>query len=204
MASIGFSGDTSGLISVTAPLVAGSSTLTLPLGTDTLAGIAATQTLTNKTLTSPTITGATITVAATAAPAFSAYGTAGQSIAHAVWTKIAYNTELFDTNSNYDNATNYRFTPTVSGYYQINATIFTSASAAGLAFFTIYKNGSLYLYGNTVPNTNGGYITVNGLVNCNGSTDYIETYALQNSGVSLSFGSSTSQFQFSGAMIRSA
>jgi hypothetical protein len=58
MASIGFSGDTSGLISVTAPLVAGSGVLTLPTGTDTLIGKATTDTLTNKTLTSPTITGA--------------------------------------------------------------------------------------------------------------------------------------------------
>ena len=137
-------------------------------------------------------------------PAFSAYGTAGQSIANGVWTKIAYNTKLFDTNSNYDNTTNYRFTPTVSGYYQINANVFTSSSAAGLAFIAIYKNGAAYCYGNVVPNSNGGYITINSLVNCNGSTDYIEIYAYQNSGVSLTFGSSASQFQFSGSMVRSA
>ncbi len=56
MSSIGFSGDTSGLISVTAPLVAGSGVLTLPTGTDTLIGKATTDTLTNKTLTSPVLT----------------------------------------------------------------------------------------------------------------------------------------------------
>jgi hypothetical protein len=148
-----------------------------------------------------------ITVANTqnTGPAFMAYGSAGQSIANGVFTKIAFNTKTtpgFDTNSNYDAATNYRFTPTVGGYYQINANIFTSASAAGLAFIAIYKNGSAYVYGNVVPNTNGGYITANGLVYCNGSTDYIEIYAYQNSGISLTFGSSVSQFQFSGAMIR--
>ena len=137
-------------------------------------------------------------------PAFSAYGTAGQSIATATFTKIAFNTEIFDTNNNYDSTTNYRFTPTVAGYYQINANIFTTASAAGLAFIVVYKNGSTYCNGNIVPNTNGGYITVNCLVQCNGSTDYIEIYAYQNSGVSLTFGSSTSAFQFSGAMVRSA
>jgi len=145
-----------------------------------------------------------ITVANTqnTGPAFSAYGTAGQSIANATWTKIAFNTKLFDTNTNYDASTNYRFTPTVGGYYQINANIFTSSSAAGLAFIAIYKNGSAYCYGNVVPNTNGGYITANALVQCNGSTDYIEIYVYQNSGVSLSFGSSVSTFQFSGAMVR--
>jgi hypothetical protein len=58
MASILVSGDTSGAITISAPLVAGSGVLTLPTGTDTLIGKATTDTLTNKTLTSPTITGA--------------------------------------------------------------------------------------------------------------------------------------------------
>ena len=56
MASISVAGDSSGSITIAAPAVAGSGTLTLPVATDTLAGIAATQTLTNKTLTSPTLT----------------------------------------------------------------------------------------------------------------------------------------------------
>jgi hypothetical protein len=66
MASIGFSGDTSGLISVTAPLVAGSGTLTLPTGTDTLVGKATTDTLTNKSIAATQLTG---TIAAAALPA---------------------------------------------------------------------------------------------------------------------------------------
>ena len=56
MSSIVVAGDTSGAITISAPLVAGSNTLTLPAVTDTIAGIAATQTLTNKTLTSPVLT----------------------------------------------------------------------------------------------------------------------------------------------------
>jgi hypothetical protein len=66
MASIGFSGDTSGLISVTAPLVAGSGTLTLPTGTDTLVGKATTDTLTNKSIAATQLTG---TIAAARLPA---------------------------------------------------------------------------------------------------------------------------------------
>ena len=63
MASVIVAGDVSGSCTLQAPSAAGSTVLTLPvIATDTLAGIAATQTLTNKTLTSPTITGATITV----------------------------------------------------------------------------------------------------------------------------------------------
>jgi hypothetical protein len=56
VASLGFSGSTSGTTTLQATAVAGTNTLTLPPTTsDTLAGIAATQTLTNKTLTSPKI-----------------------------------------------------------------------------------------------------------------------------------------------------
>jgi hypothetical protein len=53
-------GATSGSVTIDAPAVAGTNTLTLPAVTDTLVGLAATQTLTGKTLTSPTITGAVI------------------------------------------------------------------------------------------------------------------------------------------------
>ena len=56
VASLAFSGSTSGTTTLQATAVAGTNTLSLPPTTsDTLAGIAATQTLTNKTLTSPVI-----------------------------------------------------------------------------------------------------------------------------------------------------
>ena len=49
-------GTTSGSTILDATAAAGAGTLTLPTGTDTLVGLAATQTLTNKTLTSPVLT----------------------------------------------------------------------------------------------------------------------------------------------------
>jgi hypothetical protein len=56
VASLAFSGSTSGTTTLQATATAGTNTLSLPpTTTDTLAGIAAAQTLTNKTLTSPTI-----------------------------------------------------------------------------------------------------------------------------------------------------
>ena len=61
LASLGFSGSTSGTTTVQATAVAGTNTLTLPAtSNDTLVGKATTDTLTNKTLTSPTINTATI------------------------------------------------------------------------------------------------------------------------------------------------
>lgn len=61
VATLGFSGSTSGTTTLQATAVAGTNTLSLPpTTTDTLAGIAATQTLTNKTLTAPVINTAKI------------------------------------------------------------------------------------------------------------------------------------------------
>ena len=61
VASLGFSGSTSGTTTLQATAVAGTNTLTLPATTsDTLVGKATTDTLTNKTLTSPTITTPTL------------------------------------------------------------------------------------------------------------------------------------------------
>lgn len=69
-------GSTSGTITIAAPAVAGTNTLTLPAVTDTLVGVAATQTLTGKTLTSPTITGAFLSAGtASVAPLDFAAGT---------------------------------------------------------------------------------------------------------------------------------
>lgn len=50
-----------GTVTLLAPVTNTNRTLTLPDVTDTVAGIAATQTLTNKTLTSPTLTSPTLT-----------------------------------------------------------------------------------------------------------------------------------------------
>ena len=64
VASLGFSGSTSGTTTVQATAVAGTNTLTLPATTsDTLVGKATTDTLTNKTLTSPIINSAKINLA---------------------------------------------------------------------------------------------------------------------------------------------
>jgi hypothetical protein len=66
MSSIVVAGDSSGSITIAAPAVAGSGTLTLPVATDTLIGKATTDTLTNKSIAASQLTG---TIAASALPA---------------------------------------------------------------------------------------------------------------------------------------
>jgi hypothetical protein len=168
-------------------------------------GKATTDTLTNKTLTSPTITGATITVASTAAPAFSAYQSTLQSIANSTFAKLALQTEEFDTNSNYDNVTNYRFTPTVAGYYQVNGA-FGTASAAASLLCSVYKNGADFKRGTqsgTAANS-GEQSVVAAVIYMNGSTDYVEIYAYQNSGAAINSSASINRTYFQAFLARSA
>jgi hypothetical protein len=84
-------------------------------------------------------------------PAFEAYLSANQSISNATVTKMQCNTERFDTNSAYDNSTNYRFTvPSAkAGKYFIYAR--TNQQTLSGSFYKlfqskiyIYKNGSDY------------------------------------------------------------
>ena len=135
-------------------------------------------------------------------PAFSAYlSGSAQSVTGGVWTKLACNTEEFDTNSNYDNATNYRFTPTVAGYYQVSMGFNIGGGYAGLVTGGIYKNGTLNKQ-TGYQNSTWYQFSGSALVYCNGSTDYIEAYGFINT--STTFGTGISSTYFQAAMIRSA
>ena len=140
-------------------------------------------------------------------PAFSAYLSANQSIANNTITKAQINTEEFDTASCFDTTT-YRFTPNVAGYYQINVggTISGSAATAAIVMY-IYKNGSAYkLSYSTYNNQSGsGGAVVSSIVYMNGTTDYLEFYAYQQTGASQNLIGSNSTFTiFSGALVRAA
>ena len=113
-------------------------------------------------------------------PAFSAYFNGStQSISASTWTKVTMNAEDFDTNTNYDPTTNYRFTPTVAGYYQITSVVYWengTATQSGLSL-AIYKNGSIYRgVRNLVQASGGGSATISLPMLFNGSTDYVEVY----------------------------
>lgn len=135
-------------------------------------------------------------------PAFRAFLSANQAVAHNTNTKISFDSETFDTNSNFASG---RFTPTVAGYYYIMSTVAMSQTTQ--CIINIYKNGSVYLTGS--PQTGwAGIAGVSGViydtVYFNGSTDYVEIYAYQATGISQNAVGGTQYSTFSGVLARAA
>lgn len=134
-------------------------------------------------------------------PAFSAENSANQSVAATTYTKLNADTERFDTNSNFASS---RFTPTVAGYYQINANaVMNSSITTGLFQIVVYKNGSQYAPGIAIPSSSTGTAANTGLstiVYLNGSTDYVEVYAYQTSAAA----KDVQLRDFSGCLVRAA
>lgn len=135
-------------------------------------------------------------------PTFLAYRYPNQTTTQNAYTKVQFNYETYDTANCFDSTTNYRFTPNVAGYYQINATI-TGTTLAGEGYAAIFKNGSeFYQFGRRMPqgiSSSGGAI-----IAMNGSTDYVEIFfygAANPTGVEGV--SATTGCLFSGTWIRS-
>jgi len=101
--------------------------------------------------------------------------------------KILWGTKVFDTNGDYDNTSNYRFTPTVAGKYLLTATVtFTDVANLDQLSIFMYKNGAEYKSKhkstrNTqidgISATAGDTLTISVVVDVNGSTDYFEIFA---------------------------
>jgi hypothetical protein len=139
-------------------------------------------------------------------PAFRAYIDGSQTISSGSQQKVTFGSETFDTNANFASS---RFTPTVEGYYQLNATVRISGSSGlGEIMLTIWKNGSEYARGTNEQGTEQGNnfysMQVSDLAYANGSTDYFEIYIQQTTGGNRDTTAGTNISYFSGAMVRGA
>jgi hypothetical protein len=128
---------------------------------------------------------ATITVTETTGitnPAFSAYNSSAVGLTN-TGTKVTYTSEEFDTNNNYDTSTSI-YTPTVAGYYQVTVSTMVPNTSV-LVSSMIYKNGAKVADG--PGGTGGGFFygssIASKLVYMNGTTDYLEGYAIVSSNV---------------------
>lgn len=174
-------------------------------GTGTITGINAGGLPDGVITTDDIAAGAVTTAKITGGPAFSAYANATQTVSNATSTKVSLNAERWDTANAFDSTTNYRFQPTVAGYYQFNGVLRTTYSTVAVVYAELWKNGAVYVRGSE-NNTATTQVTVSEIIFLNGSTDYVEMYGLIS-------GTGTLQFQYfdatftsrlSGALIRPA
>jgi hypothetical protein len=139
---------------------------------------------------------------ATSGPAFLVGRSTSQNITPATFTKIQFNSEVFDTDNCFDSTTNYRFTPNKSGYYQMNMSVLTSGAPATRSILEFWKNGSLYLRFSDVNTVNIGN-SGSTIMFFNGTTDYAEGYAYIAGTANTDVNGTGTNTQFSGVWIRS-
>ncbi len=139
--------------------------------------------------------------ASSSGPTFSVYLNSAQTITTATLTKVQLATEVWDSDNCYDNTTNYRFTPTKSGYYLMTGYMYSSGTSATRSIFNFHKNGNLYarFFDNGTGNWIGNGST---LMYFNGTTDYAELYTYL-TGTSLKIEAGQEFTSFSGVWIRS-
>lgn len=133
-------------------------------------------------------------------PAFSVYASAIQGLTTGVSAKVNLNAEEFDTNNNFD-TTNYRFTPTVAGYYQFYGSVYVTTAAITEA--VIYKNGSLYKWGSLAYVSAQAVSTINAIIYLNGTTDYVELW-VQATGTNPATGAGASVTFLQGCLVRAS
>lgn len=118
-------------------------------------------------------------------PAFHVYLSVTQTISNDTLTTVQFDTESLDTNSAYDNSTNYRFTPQVAGKYFIYASIANNPSGSNnvqQANVQIRKNGSAitkYQFASSTNPVDEIQLKSQIIVDLNGSTDYIDVQGQQ-------------------------
>jgi hypothetical protein len=133
-------------------------------------------------------------------PAFSAWNASAQNLSTG-FQQILFATEEFDTNNNFASS---RFTPTVAGYYQLNASVRTnSAPGNEFSIFLAKNTNNSYKMGDSVGQSGG--ITASGIsivVYANGTTDYFEIWLYV--GASGTTAGGESYTWFTGSQIRGA
>jgi len=139
-------------------------------------------------------------------PAFRAYISVAQAITSGSQQQVTFGSETFDTNSNFASNT---FTPTVEGYYQLNATVrIAGISGTAEVMIILYKNGAEYSRGTNESGneqgTNFYSMQVSDIAYANGTTDYFEIYIQQSSGSNKDTTAGQAISYFSGIMVRGA
>lgn len=134
---------------------------------------------------------------------FSAYDSTGTSLSNGAFTKVQCDTEEWDSEGDYDNATNYRHTPSVAGKWLYIGMCDVAAASSGSRYEAIYKNGSIARDGTQAyhPSTGNAHGPVVALLDMNGSGDYAEFFVRQDTGSSRTATTGADQTYFQGVRV---
>ena len=120
-------------------------------------------------------------------PAFFVTRGSTQSVNNATYTKVEFDTEVFDSDSAFNHSSTNRFTPGVAGKYAVFLQITVDELDDGKRIEArIYKNGSAVSRAAGYPSVSGWnsfpYAGTNGFIVDMDSDDYLEGYAYHNHG----------------------
>lgn len=107
---------------------------------------------------------------------------------------LTWDTEDTDLSGLHSTSSNTsRITPNVAGWYRISATIHWAANATGRRATAVSKNGSIAAYGQISPGSSVGTTStvITRTLQANGTTDYFEVFAYQDSGGALNSADTT-------------
>ena len=118
-------------------------------------------------------------------PYFSWQGSNLTSVANATFVKLTTTSGSSTDNLTWFSSGNARVTPNIQGQYMVTASCLTGTTSTR-SIMAIYKNGAVY-------SKNDFQVGITGMVtaqmlSCNGTTDYIEIFVYQQSGLTQNYG----------------
>lgn len=140
-------------------------------------------------------------------PTVSAQHTVSQALVSGVLTKITFGSEVVDSANYYDTTTS-RFTPLIAGDYWVRTSVMLNygGGPAGVSPLSVYlfKNAGVCAETDITVTATPTLqtISVDALVPMNGSTDFIEVFCNQGSGVNKSTVTATGATTFHAFLVR--
>lgn len=167
-----------------------------------------TSTFTSPTLNTPTVnnpsfsgtpTGSLSNVVTTIPYKFSVYKNSGQTINASTTAKVTFDTELFDTNSNFDSVTNNRFIAPINGFYYFNTAVQIAFGGTDNYYVEFAKNGgAIKRLAEISTGANSGVVAIggSGLLQLS-ANDYVEVFVTNAGGTNraLTTGSASTYFE---------
>ena len=117
-----------------------------------------------------------------------------QTISNTTFTKIAFNAETYDVDSEFDSTTNNRFVATTTGYYLVVGNILWNSSVDQSAhLMRIYRNGSSVSSSNIKSSGTSSFTQRISDVVYLTATQYIELFVYQNTGGDVNISGDTTE-----------